>query len=177
MDHLGTRLGRADIPSAEAMEDFGAGLAACIDTGTVLALGGELGAGKTTLARGLITATLAAAGSPPEEIPSPTYTLVQHYPFPSEGDPGRAIWHMDLWRLESPDEMHELGFDEALARHVSVIEWPERISALLPDHTLLVAIEFDAKAPDRRAVRLSTGESAAHGWSERIVGLGLEMAG
>ena len=177
MDHLGARLGRTGIPSAEAMEDFGAGLAACIDTGNVLALGGELGAGKTTLARGLVAAALEAAGSPPEEIPSPTFTLVQHYPFPSEGDPERAIWHMDLWRLESAGEIHELGFDEALARHISVIEWPERISAFLPDHTLLIAIEFDAQAPDRRTVRLSTGESAARGWSGRIAALGLEAAG
>ena len=176
MDHLKAPIGRIDIPSAEAMDGFGASLAATLGDGSVLALGGGLGAGKSTLARGLITAALTATGSPPEDVPSPTFTLVQPYPFPSGDDPERAIWHMDLWRLENADEIHELGLDEALARHVSVIEWPEKISAFLPGHTLLAAIEFDARAPDRRAVRLSTGESAVSDWSRRLAGLSLDAA-
>ena len=177
MDHLNAPLGRTDIPSAEAMEAFGASLAASLDTGAVLALSGGLGSGKSTLARGLITAALVAKGNPPEEIPSPTFTLVQHYPFPADNDPGRAIWHMDLWRLESPDEIHELGFEEALRRHVPVIEWPEKISAALPDHSLLADIRFHGSGPDRRVVHLSTGAAAVPRWSERLKGLRLEAAG
>ena len=171
MDHLRAPLGRIDIASASLMEEFGARLAACAGAGAVIGLSGELGVGKSTLARGLVTAALAATGNPPEEIPSPTFTLVQHYPFPSKDDPNRALWHMDLWRLESPDEIRELGLEEALGRHAAVIEWPERITPLLPDHTLLVDIAFHPDDPERRSVNLSTGEAAASGWSERLGGM------
>ena len=152
MDRSQIPLGRTDIASAGAMEEFGAGLVPFVGRGSVIALRGELGAGKSTLARGLISAALAAAGFPPEEVPSPTYTLVQQYPFPSDDDPERAIWHFDLWRLEDPSEIHELGLDEALGRHVSVIEWPERIAGLLPGHALIVDIGIDADDPGRRLV-------------------------
>ena len=157
MDRSKLPQGRIDIPSASAMEEFGASLAPMVGGGSVVALKGELGAGKSTLARGLISAALAATGNPPEEIPSPTYTLVQQYPFPSDDDPDRAIWHFDLWRLEDPSEIHELGLEEALGRHVSVIEWPERIAGHLPGHALMVDIVFDADDPGRRVVGLDVG--------------------
>ena len=175
MDHLNAPLGRIDIPSAEAMEALGSELSGRIGSGCVIGLSGELGTGKTTLARGLVAAALAAAGRPPEEVPSPTYTLVQHYPFPTDGDPDRSIWHMDLWRLEEPGEIHELGFEEALGRHVSVIEWPERIAPFLPGHTLLVGIGYRSGGGGPRVAEFRTGESAASEWERKLAGIPLEL--
>lgn len=138
------------IADEDAMLDFGERLAEIIRGGDIIALSGDLGAGKSTLARAVISAALATIGLEAGDIPSPTFTLVQHYPFPDQTDPDRAIWHMDLWRLESADEIWELGFEDAVGRHACLIEWPEKIAALLPGESLIIRIE-----PDGMARRLS----------------------
>ncbi|MCB2106267.1 MAG: tRNA (adenosine(37)-N6)-threonylcarbamoyltransferase complex ATPase subunit type 1 TsaE [Rhodobacteraceae bacterium] len=122
---------RIPLPDAPATERLGARLAAVLKPGDVVGLSGDLGAGKTTLARGLIR---ALTGSD-DDVPSPTFTLVQTY-----DTPGGEIWHFDLYRLERADDILELGWDDALAEGVSVIEWPERLGHLAPGSMLRVTL-------------------------------------
>ena len=121
--------------------------------GDLIALWGDLGAGKTAFARGFIHARQEAAGLAREEVPSPTFTLVQLYEMP-----GGSVWHFDLYRLGNPAEIHELGLDDALAEGITLIEWPERLGPLLPEDRLDLSL---AAAPDEgRTARLL-------GWGER----------
>lgn len=119
--------------SPEALEAFGARLAAVARVGDVIALSGELGAGKTTLARGLLRG-LGLDG----EAPSPTFTLVQTYEPPELRLP---VWHCDLYRLEDPEEAIELGLDEAFDEALVLIEWPERLGRYLPANTLRLRLD------------------------------------
>ncbi len=123
-------------------------LARALMPGDVLALEGDLGAGKTTFARALIAAFAAEAGQPPPEVPSPTFTLVQTYDFPRA-----TIWHFDLYRIERPDDALELGLEEALAEGIAVIEWPERLGPLLPARRIELSIAF-GDAPEERRIEL-----------------------
>lgn len=123
---------------------LGAALAAALRPGEAICLYGPLGAGKSTLARALVRALT----TPAEDVPSPTFTLVQFY----EG--GRInVAHFDLYRLSSPDEAYEIGLDEALEDGAAVIEWPERLEGRLPPHRLDVEIGPEPAAGDgaRRA--------------------------
>ncbi len=131
---------------------LGARLAALARPGDVLALEGGLGAGKTALARAFVRAFVGNDG---EGVPSPTFTLVQVY----AGQRGDC-WHFDLYRLERPEDALELDIEEAFAGAVSLIEWPERLGALLPAKALHVTIGF-AASPEARRVRLS-------GWPDRL---------
>ena len=108
-----------------ATDTFGRCLAARLVPGDVVLLSGDLGAGKTALARGIL-AGLGHVG----EVPSPTFTLVQSYEVPGVRLP---VWHVDLYRLEDPDEVEELGLDEILADGALVIEWPERAGGRWPE--------------------------------------------
>ncbi len=114
-----------------------------IRKGDLLALHGDLGAGKTTFARAFIRALTGAAA---EEIPSPTFTLVQTY-----GAPRAPVWHFDLYRLGSEAELDELGLDDALSKGVALVEWPERAGRALP------ADRLDIRFEDRG----ETGENAS----------------
>lgn len=111
------------LPDAMATLALGRRLGERIGPGDVVCLSGALGAGKTTLARGAIEAWTGY----PEESPSPTYTLVQTY----EGARGE-LWHVDLYRLQRPDEAWELGLEDAFAGAACLIEWPERLEGQLP---------------------------------------------
>ncbi|PPR67132.1 MAG: tRNA threonylcarbamoyladenosine biosynthesis protein TsaE, partial [Alphaproteobacteria bacterium MarineAlpha3_Bin1] len=92
--------------------------------GDVIALWGDLGTGKTVFARAFIN---ARAGTP-QEVPSPTYTLVQIY----DAAGGGGIYHFDLYRIEDAGELEELGMEEAFSGGISLIEWPDRMKNLLP---------------------------------------------
>ena len=129
------------LPTEAATEALGATIAARLKRGDVVGLKGDLGAGKTTLARAVVR---AAAGDPELIVPSPTFTLVEVY-----DTPRGPIWHFDLYRLDSPDQVYELGWEEALAEGVVLIEWPERLGPLLPQH-LSVTLEVDGDG--RRAL-------------------------
>ncbi len=119
---------------------LGARIAAGLKRGDAVALGGDLGAGKTTLARAVLS-SLAVK----EAMPSPTFTLVQTYE-----TPGLAVHHYDLYRIEDEREIDELGLDEALEDGAVLIEWPERAGGRLPDDVLQVSLSIiDARS--RRA--------------------------
>ena len=91
---------RLELSDLAATQRFGRLLAAQLQAGDVIALSGAVGAGKSALARAVIQAVHPTE----DDVPSPTFTLVQPYPFPATEDPGREIWHLDLWRLEDPEE-------------------------------------------------------------------------
>ena len=108
---------RVELPDADATTRLGQVIAPLLAPGDAVLLYGPLGMGKSTLARGLIRALTR----PDEDVPSPTFTLVQFY----ESDP--PIAHFDLYRLTRPEEAFEIGLDEALDDGCVVIEWPERL--------------------------------------------------
>ncbi|HZQ02026.1 MAG TPA: tRNA (adenosine(37)-N6)-threonylcarbamoyltransferase complex ATPase subunit type 1 TsaE [Reyranella sp.] len=122
------------LANEQATEQLGAVLAARLNPGDVVGLKGPLGSGKTTLARAILR---AAAGDPELIVPSPTFTLVEVYDTPTG-----TYWHFDLYRLETAEQVYELGWEEALAGGIVLVEWPERLGRLLPRH-LSVALEMD----------------------------------
>ena len=136
--------------------DFAARLAPLCRTGDILALEGTLGIGKTSLARAFVRALT----DPDEDVPSPTFTLVQIYE--TEFFP---LYHFDLYRLDAPDDAVELGIDDAFADGVSLIEWPERLGALLPSRRLSLVLQAGDKPDDRRL--FMKGNAA---WGARLQG-------
>lgn len=148
-----------DLPDAAATQALGKVLANRLKPGDVVALHGDLGAGKTELARGLIRALFGAA----TEVPSPTFTLVQTY---EDAAVHLSLWHFDLYRLEDPEEAFELGIEDAFAEAVSLIEWPERLGRYLPARRLEIALSHAGAG--RRAILSGDAD-----WPERLKGLTL----
>jgi tRNA threonylcarbamoyladenosine biosynthesis protein TsaE len=148
-----------DLPDETATAALAGALAKRARRGDVIGLEGPLGSGKTTFARAFIR----ALGSGDEEVPSPTFTLVEIYSFP--GKP--PVWHFDLYRLKAPEEAWELGIEEAFAAGISLIEWPERLGALLPAERLMLALA-DGGSAERRQAQLS----ASAGWASRLEAIG-----
>ena len=117
---------------------FGEWFAARLQPGDVLLLEGPIGAGKTFFARAVIQ-TILARTDQSEDVPSPTYTLVQVY------EAGKfEIWHADLYRLTGSDEVMELGLDEAFETALCLLEWPDRLGALRPRNALTLRFQTDA---------------------------------
>ncbi|MGP1394150.1 MAG: tRNA (adenosine(37)-N6)-threonylcarbamoyltransferase complex ATPase subunit type 1 TsaE [Inquilinaceae bacterium] len=156
MGHL-----RIDLPDEAATAALAARLAGRLRRGDVIALGGDLGAGKTAFARALI-GTMAGAAV---EVPSPTFTLVQAYDLPAG-----TVYHFDLYRLTAPDEVVELGWDDARADGIVLVEWPDRLGPLVPGDRLDLDLAFaadPAAQPNRRTATLT-----GHGiWAGRLTGL------
>jgi tRNA threonylcarbamoyl adenosine modification protein YjeE len=134
---------------------LGGELAFVARRGDIFALSGELGAGKTTLARAIIH---ALAGNNSEEIPSPTFTLVQTY-----ATPRMPVAHFDLYRLGSPSELEELGLDLALAKGIAIVEWPEQAGDQLPANRLEARLDDDGDGARRRVTLTGHGD-----WEERL---------
>ncbi len=136
------------LPDEAATAALGARLAALARPGDVILLSGPIGAGKSHLARAFIRARLGRH----EEVPSPTFTLIQTY-----GPPEDEIFHADLYRLTHPDEVWELGLDEAFTRAICLVEWPDRLGAHLPPGAL--RLELSA-ADEGRLATLTGGRGA-----------------
>jgi len=142
-----------DLPDPAATDALGAKLAEILRTGDVVALEGPLGSGKTALAR----AAIRALTDPSEEVPSPTFTLVQVY----QSDAG-PLYHFDLYRLEAPDQAVELGVDDAFSDGISLVEWPDRLGGYLPRRHLKITLAAGADK-DSRIARISGGVQ----WKDR----------
>lgn len=130
------------LPTESEMRDFAAHLAACIEGGAIIYLYGSLGAGKTTFARGF----LRALGYN-DKVKSPTFSLVEMYDFDE-----RTIFHFDLYRLEDPRELKDIGIEEYfIPNAICLIEWPEKGMPFLPEPDLACHIDF---ANEGRAIIL-----------------------
>ena len=137
-------------------EALAARLAAIAKPGDVILMHGTLGMGKSAFCRAFIR---AVADNPHEEVPSPTFTLVQIYELDR-----LPVWHFDLYRLSDPEEIHELDIEDAFADAISLIEWPDRLEYLTPENRLDIHIELGS-TPEGRVFKLDP-----HGddWAARI---------
>lgn len=131
---------------------FATQLAPLLRCGDTLLLEGPIGAGKSAFARALIRARLGRM----EDVPSPTFTLVQTY-----DDPAGDIWHCDLYRLTHPDELLELGLDEAFEGAICLVEWPDRLGTLTPADALLLSFSANENGHDVRIRATDT-------WADRL---------
>jgi len=139
------------LPTLSATEAFANQIAALARPGDTILLSGDLGAGKTAFARAFLR---AAAGDPALEVPSPSFTLVQSY----ETHLG-VIHHFDLWRLDGPASLTELGWDDA-REGIVLVEWPERLGTLAPEDAL--CLRFTLAEGEARSLTIE-------GWSGRLV--------
>ncbi|MDQ2094330.1 tRNA (adenosine(37)-N6)-threonylcarbamoyltransferase complex ATPase subunit type 1 TsaE [Rhodalgimonas zhirmunskyi] len=143
------------LASPEETAALAVRLGGVLRIGDALLLSGGIGAGKTHFARALIQSLLAHS----EDVPSPTFTLVQEY----EGVNG-PIWHCDLYRLSGPDDIYELGLDEAFRDAICIIEWPDRLGPLAPETALSLSFT-DANKDDSRDLTLEWRDPS---WTARL---------
>lgn len=141
------------VRDEQAMNDLGHHLAAILKPGDKVALTGTLGAGKTTLARGVLRGLGFG-----EEVPSPTFAIVQQYELPEVSLP---IAHVDFYRIEDPEEIRELGLDDILTEGALVAEWPDRMPDKFWDDAL--QIELKIAVGDTRVLTWRAGPA----WKER----------
>ncbi len=129
-----------NIPDEEATKAFGESLAGALRPGVVVALIGDLGTGKTTLTK-YIAAALGVTGT----VTSPTFTIVREY------KSGRLpLYHFDVYRIEDPEEMYELGYEEYFyGDGVCVVEWADLIEELIPEDALVIEIGYGASEGER----------------------------
>lgn len=139
------------LPDLDATARLGASIAGGLAAGDAVALWGDLGAGKTTLARAILTALGVT-----EDVPSPTFTLVQSY------DTHPLVSHYDLYRLKNGRELEELGFDDALAEGAVLVEWPERAPERLPPEALHVRLSAQDGVRSARLTGPARWESVIH---------------
>lgn len=144
--------------SRRQLESVAAGLAGLARPRDVIALSGDLGAGKTVFARAFIRALTDEN----EDVPSPTFTLVQLY---DATVLPLTVWHFDLYRLKTAQEIYEIGFEEALSDGVSLIEWPQRAGRLLPRERLEIQIQTPPEKTDKRTLTLT---ACGSGWQKRM---------
>lgn len=145
--------------SPDHSRHIAAALAPHLRPGDAILLSGDVGAGKTHFARSVIHASLSV----PEDVPSPTYTLVQTYP----GQWGE-IWHADLYRLSDTQEIEELGLMQAFGEAVCLIEWPDRLGDLTPASALRITL---TAGNDDNHRQLDLGWCDPR-WNDKIKGLG-----
>ena len=139
----------------EALAKLGRKLSTYVKAGVVFSLSGELGSGKTTLARAIIRNACNSVG----DIPSPTFNLVQSY----EVFTGFEIWHLDLYRLNSIEEAMMLGLEEAFVENCCIIEWPGLIKQIIPPHSIHVQLDFQdinsRSLSNQRIITIKTSDS------------------
>ncbi len=145
--------------SPQETDQFARALGGVLAVGDCILLDGPIGSGKTHLARCLIQHHMAA----PEDVPSPTYTLVQTYDT-LLGD----IWHADLYRITDPDEIEELGLVDAFSDAICLVEWPDRLAELRPENALYIRFVSDKQDEKRRDLELQWSDPK---WSQKLRGL------
>ena len=148
---------RIELADLDATRRLAERLAGLLRVGDFVGLGGVLGAGKTTAARHVIEALAGHA----MEVPSPSFTLAQSYEFEDF-----TLWHFDLYRIETPEEVYELGFEEALADGVCLVEWPDRLGPLIPTERLDLTLLQGAAADGRIACLKAHGD-----WRGRLAAI------
>lgn len=136
--------------SEDETAQIAAAIAADIKAGDILFLHGPLGMGKSVFARALIR---TLAGQPDLDVPSPTFTLVQHYDTPLA-----PLWHFDLYRLEDPDEVYETGWEEALDGGIVVVEWPQRLGYLAPARRRDITLSKGKRDENSRIITIAQPE-------------------
>jgi tRNA threonylcarbamoyladenosine biosynthesis protein TsaE len=144
------------LPDDAATRDLATRIAPLLRAGDTLLLSGPIGAGKTTFARALIRTRM---GNPEEEVPSPSFTLVQTYDAPDV-----TLWHVDLYRLSGPDDAAELGLAQAFDTGLCLIEWPDRLGDLAPPEAL--GLTFAALARGH-----SVTFTGPQSWHDRLSGV------
>ena len=163
---------RIKLSDFAATQRFGRLLAAQLQAGDTIALSGALGAGKSALARAIIQ----AVDPTEDDVPSPTFTLVQHYAL-ADGTP---LWHLDLYRIDDAEDAMALGLDDAFIDAVCLIEWPDRLKKFMPKTNLSIHLYADetAEASDDTADDTGVGSTirfadvtAPPYWADRIQGL------
>ena len=137
------------LDNPAATQRLGFLLARHLHAGDVVALAGDLGAGKSVLARAVITCLCPDE----DDIPSPTFTLVQTYEPPC----GNTVMHFDLYRLEMPEEAFDLGIEDAFIDAICLIEWPQRLGPFLPRTALSIELSVAGEAADARNVSVAGG--------------------
>lgn len=138
------------LTSPDETANLAARIAGALGPGDCLLLEGPIGAGKTHFARHLIQALMQM----PEDVPSPTYTLVQTYAVPAG-----ELWHADLYRVTALEEIEELGLTEAFDDAVCLVEWPDRLAELTPAHALRLSLALDPAREDSRRLTLTWSDA------------------
>jgi len=138
--------------SEEETQKFARDLSKLLAQGDVLLLQGDLGMGKTVFSRSLIR---ALCGDEQLDVPSPTFTLVQSY-----DSPKGTIWHFDLYRLSDSSEIYEIGWEEAIADGVVLVEWPERLGTLKPKDAIEITLSGHKNHPDKRTIEIIKHEKS-----------------
>lgn len=144
------------LNSPQATAEFAVRLGAELDPADTVLLNGTIGSGKTHFARNLIQSLM----NPPEDVPSPTFTLVQAYDT-KKGE----IWHCDLYRLGAVEEVDELGLIDAFETALCLVEWPEKLGSLTPDDALMLTFHTDPEETETRHLTLSWSDPK---WSRKL---------
>ncbi|CUH65024.1 ADP-binding protein [Thalassovita gelatinovora] len=146
-----------DLKTPDKTAALARAVAARLHPGDVILLQGGIGAGKTHFARALIQSLLTE----PEDVPSPTFTLVQVY----DGKTAE-IWHSDLYRLSNPDEAVELGLEDAFESAICLVEWPDRLGELTPANAL--SLSFEVTGEETRRVAFDWSDDK---WDSKLEGI------
>ncbi|MEO1681309.1 MAG: tRNA (adenosine(37)-N6)-threonylcarbamoyltransferase complex ATPase subunit type 1 TsaE [Pseudomonadota bacterium] len=151
------------LPNAAATSALGVAVAGCVRNGDTLLLSGGIGAGKSHFCRALIQSAQVNSGQAPEEVPSPTYTLVQSY----RAGP-LSILHADLYRLGGPAEADEIGLLDAFGRDLCIVEWPDRLGGEAPVDALHLQFSIPSDGEGRAVCLTARGGD----WPKRLAPLG-----
>lgn len=141
-----TTLSNHYLNSEDETRDFARQFAATLKPRDVVLLEGDLGAGKTALAREVIR---ALSNNPDLAVPSPTFTLVQTY-----DSLKMEIWHFDLYRLTDPEEIFELGWEEAISGPLVLVEWPDRLDDYCPENAIEILLKIGDNGPNSRVLTI-----------------------
>ena len=155
-----------NIADLAALREFAASLARILRAGDAVLLSGPLGAGKTALARYILQGLGVR-----EEITSPTFNLVHEYELPPGATAGR-VWHVDLYRLNDPQEAVELGLEDAFRDTITLVEWPDRLGEWRPEDPIEIEITPCDAGPERQVRLAATGSTAERLRRARVGGTG-----